>query len=452
MPDPSGAPPASAAEAKAFTAEQSTSWLRLAVIVFGVVVYWTLWHPQGRPDLAATISAVALAYGIYDVVGKPYLRFPALQTAAWTAITDATLIVLWLHATGDAASPFFPLWYISLVAVAFRYDWWATLLATGLYIVLYVGLAAWTGGLAAYGTEILLRCGYLLLLGALGAVLAHATSRLFEERAALARSIVETEAQRKAAEAAAELHRLQELDRFKTEFIGSAAHELNTPLTPLVLQTHMLRRAGERDPEVARVAAVLERNIGRLTNLVQDMLDVARLQSGRLRLETSDADLAPVVGDTLESFKEAARSKGVRLESRLEHPLQVHADRRRIAQVLDNLVSNAIKFSDPGGQVVVEARVEDGAAVFHVRDQGLGFTADQARRLFHPFSRLHAAEDGRPGTGLGLYICRGIVQAHGGEITCDSPGPRQGATFTVRLPAQRPGGDGPAPGVAPPQD
>jgi signal transduction histidine kinase len=426
--------PVSAAEAKAFAAEKNTAMVRLAVILFGVTVYWTLWYPRGIPWLAATISVVALLYGIYDAAFQPYRRFPALLTSRWTATTDATLIVLWLHGTGDAASPFYPLWYLSLVAVAFRYDWKATVVAALVYVGAYTGLVAVTGGFPAAATDMVVRCGYLLLLGALGALLARSSATVFEERFRLAQRVHEQEAQAEALRREMEVRRLEEVNRFKTEFINSAAHELNTPLTPLLLQTHRLRTAKTLDAqERERLVGVLDRNLRRLAHLVQDMLDVARLQSGRLRLDSTPFDARRVLAESAESFADASHAKGVRVAVEPGDPLPTLGDARRIGQVVDNLVSNAIKFTPAGGTVTVAGHRGPEGTVLRVSDTGIGLRPDQVASLFQPFARLHA-DLGVPGTGLGLYICRGIVEGHGGTITCESLGPGQGTTFTVRLP------------------
>lgn len=427
--------PVSAAEAKAFAAEKNTAMVRLAVILFGVAVYWTLWHPRGIPWLAAAVSAVALVYGVYDAAFQPYRRFPALLTSRWTATTDATLIVLWLHGTGGADSLFYPLWYLSLVAVAFRYDWKATVVAAVLYVAAYTGLVAVTGGFPAAATEMVVRCGYLLLLGALGALLARSSATVFEERVRLAQRVHEQEAQAAVLRREMEVRRLEEVNRFKTEFINSAAHELNTPLTPLLLQTHRLRTAKALEPEEReRLVGVLDRNLRRLAHLVQDMLDVARLQSGRLRLDRTPFDARRVLAESAETFADASRAKDVRVVVQAEEALPALGDARRIGQVLDNLVANAIKFTPPGGTITVEGHRDGDGPVLRVSDTGLGLRPDQVASLFQPFVRLHA-DLGIPGTGLGLYICRGIVEGHGGTIACESAGPGHGTTFTVRLPA-----------------
>jgi signal transduction histidine kinase len=169
--------------------------------------------------------------------------------------------------------------------------------------------------------------------------------------------------------------------------------------------------------------------------LVNDILDVARLDSGRLELNLKPIPLNDIIADGLESYAETARRVGVVLGHEGEEPLVVMADPERLIQVLYNLVGNALKFTPAGGHVTVRSEQADGAALVHVTDTGPGLSKEQMGRLFQPFSRVHDTQQSTvAGTGLGLFICKGIMDAHGGSVTVASPGPGKGATFTVRIP------------------
>lgn len=237
-------------------------------------------------------------------------------------------------------------------------------------------------------------------------------------------------------EAHLEVRRLQEQADFKTNFLRTAAHELGTPLTPIRIQISILRRmlTGE-DQEKAFV--ILERNLDRLNMLVKDLLESARLQSGRLKLSPRPMDLAAAVHEVAETFQEPAIRAGIALDTRGIPVLPIVADPDRITQVLYNLLSNAVKFTPSGGSVTLEAELIQESVRITVRDSGPGFTVAQAERLFQPFSQLHdAMQRTRAGSGLGLYICKGIVEQHGGTIAAHSDGPGKGATFTVILPRE----------------
>src|SRR5688572_9238116 len=197
-----------------------------------------------------------------------------MQAAMFTAVTDSILITVWIFATGGFGSPFHLLWFLSLLAVSFRYDYRATMWATALYIGCYVGVLALMGHLAPNAADVLVRCVYIALAGALGVLMAQESTRAFASRDELA---LEVEAERREQQAR-EVERLRDLDRFKTDFLNAAAHELNTPLTPLQLQLHILNNAEEAGNAEARQRAlgIIGRNVERMALLVQDMLDVAR--------------------------------------------------------------------------------------------------------------------------------------------------------------------------------
>jgi signal transduction histidine kinase len=227
------------------------------------------------------------------------------------------------------------------------------------------------------------------------------------------------------------------MDRVKTRFINTLSHELRTPLTPIRIQLHILRNTDfAKSPEKHRKATeMLERNIHRLGGLVDELLEVARVQSGTLRLDRGPMDVSAVVGEALESFEDVARSNGVRLDRELEKGLVVDGDARRVGQVLFNLCGNALKFTPREGRISVRVRRQGGDAIVSVQDTGAGLRPEDIGRLFEPFSQVHdTMEKTNAGTGLGLYISRGIVEGHGGRIWCESPGPGKGATFSFALP------------------
>ena len=170
----------SAAERKALAAEERTAIVRFLVILFNVASYWLWLHPLGIPALAAVVATIALVYGAFDLLYQPQRHFPVLATSAWTTVTDALLITLWIHATGGFGSPYYLLWYLSLVAVAFRFDWPSTLVAAVVYSAVYVALLAVTGPLQAQVVDVTIRVTYVLLCGGLGAILASESMRVLQ--------------------------------------------------------------------------------------------------------------------------------------------------------------------------------------------------------------------------------------------------------------------------------
>lgn len=232
----------------------------------------------------------------------------------------------------------------------------------------------------------------------------------------------------------------QEAIRARDDFLSIASHELRTPLTPLQIKLQLLhRRVGElsRSPEAAawleQNLAVIERQIRRLVRLIDEMLDISRLEEGRLRLELEPVELAALVREVVASSEaagEVARSKG---EVRLSLPEETIGrwDRLRMEQVIGNLLSNALKYGQ-GRPIEVEVRREALQARLVVRDQGLGITPEDQERVFGRFERAVSVRH-FGGFGLGLYIARQAVEAMGGTIRLDSK-PGEGSTFTVLLP------------------
>jgi signal transduction histidine kinase len=246
---------------------------------------------------------------------------------------------------------------------------------------------------------------------------------------------VAEEANRDRAAKQREVERLREMDRFRTQLLNSAAHELHTPLTPIRLQLDLLlAKRDQLSPAQRHSLEVLDRNVGRLIRLVGDVLDAARLDAGRLRLSPQELRVDALLGDVVDSFREAARRHGIELELQAE-ALATRADPHRVQQVAYNLVHNALKFTPRGGRVAVRAFREDAVAVIEVQDTGVGLSPEQQARLFRPFSQAHEhAPRSHGGSGLGLYISKGIVEQHGGTMRVRSLGPGQGATFTFTLP------------------
>jgi signal transduction histidine kinase/ActR/RegA family two-component response regulator len=223
--------------------------------------------------------------------------------------------------------------------------------------------------------------------------------------------------------------------RAKDEFLSSLSHELRTPLNALMGWVWWIRR-GSLDPDRhERALETIERNTNVLAQLVEDLLDVSRIMTGRLRLAVRSAEPAPVVLAAVEALRPAAAAKGIALGLDVDDktgPLLVDPD--RLQRILGNLLSNAIKFTPAGGRVDVVLRRLGDDVVVQVRDTGRGIAADA---LPHVFERFRQADAGRaPGLGLGLAIVRHLVERHGGRITAESPGEGGGATFTLALPVR----------------
>ncbi|HET8879555.1 MAG TPA: HAMP domain-containing sensor histidine kinase, partial [Arthrobacter sp.] len=220
----------------------------------------------------------------------------------------------------------------------------------------------------------------------------------------------------------------------KDDVVATVSHEFRTPLTSIIGNLDLV--LGEELPlPVLRRIEVAQRNAERLLALVSDLLVTA---SAAVQVHPRRTDLAGLVEASLGSAQAHADSARVSLTMEVTEPLWANVDPLRISQALDNLVSNAIKYSPEGGAVTVSACTEEGRVLLQVNDTGIGMTAADAERVFTRFFRSPAVRDGAiPGAGLGLSITKAIVEGHGGSISCRTR-PGHGSTFTVQLPADGP--------------
>ena len=230
--------------------------------------------------------------------------------------------------------------------------------------------------------------------------------------------------------------RLIEADRLKDEFVALISHDLRTPLTSIMGYTE-LALDDEIEPKLDEdrrsYLDVVSRSSTRLLRLVDDLLFVARLQSGRLDLTPAPLDLCELARQAVGEAQRRADAKGVELVFDGNGEVPIDADKGRLFQLLDNLVSNAIKFTPEGGRIEIKVS-SNGTAILEVCDTGMGFTPEEASRIFERFYRADNAIEGQvQGTGLGLFIAQAITEAHGGTISA-SPRDGGGAVFRIELP------------------
>lgn len=249
-------------------------------------------------------------------------------------------------------------------------------------------------------------------------------------------------------------HALREADQRKDEFLATLAHELRNPLAPIRTGLDVLARIPGDGEQSARVRAMMQRQLNLLIKLIDDLLDVSRIATGKVMLRREVVDLRSVIEAAIEGSQHLVSAAGHRLSVHMPpQPVGVFADALRMAQVIGNLVSNAAKYTTDGGQIDVALGVEGGDAVVRVSDNGVGIPADMLEEVFDMFAQIDRTLDqSQGGLGIGLSLVQRLMALHGGSVTAESAGKDRGSTFTVRLPlATRPAaGQGePAPARGP---
>ncbi|MHB8642713.1 MAG: sensor histidine kinase, partial [Gaiellaceae bacterium] len=227
---------------------------------------------------------------------------------------------------------------------------------------------------------------------------------------------------------------LEQLDRLKDELISVVSHDLRTPLTSIMGYIDLLREGevGELNTEQLGFLDVVQRNSQRLLRLVNDLLFIARVREDRVELDLSEVDVAAVAEDAVMASFARASLAGVSVKASIDGPAYAFADRNRIEDLLDNLVSNAVKFTPEGGRVDVHVAAREDGITLDVSDTGIGIPVGDRRYLFERFFRSSNTGNVQ-GAGLGLAIVKAIVDAHGGSIDVESEEGR-GTTFSVVLP------------------
>jgi len=225
-------------------------------------------------------------------------------------------------------------------------------------------------------------------------------------------------------------------NRIKDEFLAMLSHELRTPMTSILGWTRILKKGNVDEPVMAKALQVIERNAKAQIDLINDLLDVSRIITGKLELSPENADLVNLINGSLDVIRPAADLKGIVLKALLaDPPVSVYADTVRLQQIFNNLLSNAIKFTPAGGTVLVEMTANEEAAEVMVSDTGAGIDADFLPFIFDRFRQEDSSITRKhQGLGIGLSIARHLIELHGGSISAESNGRDMGSTFTLLIP------------------
>jgi signal transduction histidine kinase/ActR/RegA family two-component response regulator len=232
-------------------------------------------------------------------------------------------------------------------------------------------------------------------------------------------------------------YQVRETQRRKDEFLASLGHELRNPLAPIKSSVALLKHLFPASEQVGKVSDVIDRQVTHLTRLVDDLLDVARITSGKVLLQRKDFELQQVLDHVSELCQPAASKRHIRITRDLpSHAVTLHADYARVVQIFANIVSNAVKFTPDGGHIHITARQAQGQLQVVIEDNGIGIEPDAIARIFSMFEQGRTvAGEMTSGLGIGLSLARQFAELHGGSIDARSDGPGHGSRFIVTLPA-----------------
>ncbi len=417
-----------ATRAPVFDALRTERWIavvRLAVVlvVVGIHVLSRL-TGEARGPLALVVLALAVAYAIGALFAFGP-KEPSIAVRTTALLVDAAFVTGWVLVTGGAASEYWALYLIVVISAGMRFDLLVTMGVAAGIDVLYGGLVLGDGGLPR--ELVVHRLSLVLITGFAVGMLAQQRA-LHRRRGQQLQAEVE-ERSRELSTHRREVERLRRVDLAKSEFVAVAAHEFRSPLAAIIgvlsaLRDHDGALTAQHRLELIEGAAAQAR---RLARLVDDLLTVSRIEDGALRLA-----LVPTDPRTL--LSEAAQAAGMagRLVISIGKVGKVRCDPDAVIRVLTNLLDNARKYAPPDSKVRIVVEHAGEMVRFRVADEGPGIPEEQREGIFERFRRLEEGS-AKPGSGLGLYICRGLVEAHGGTISVgEAEG--GGAEFVFTLP------------------
>jgi signal transduction histidine kinase len=427
-----------------------------------IATSYMLLAEEGFSKLSPLLSAW-IAVGLLSNLAATRLPRPLLESRAFTAgslVADTLWITVGLLVTGHFEAEFFYLYFFVLFLAAVGESLALIALGTVLVSAAYLYTLSASGAGSILETSTLIRLPFLFTVASFYGYLVDRVRRERQRATTEAETVVRLEevrrnletanqrlereaAERRRAEAALQLanRELAKLSELKSAFVSTVSHELRTPLTSIKNAIDLIRtgKAGPLTPHQVRFLDMAKRNQDRLAAIIDDLLDLSRIEAGRLEYRFEELDAASLLAEVREAFEPLAIAAEVTLEVEAADPAPVLADPKRLTQVLTNLAGNALKFTPAGGRVTLSARAVGPWIELAVTDTGPGIPESDRERIFEPFfqshgpGRDHLTRTAR-GTGLGLSISRELARAQGGELTLEST-PGVGSRFAVRLPA-----------------
>ena len=348
----------------------------------------------------------------------------------FTTLAIVTLVIFWKPIPYTNATPLLYLTFVPITWGALRIGPRMITLA----IVLIAGVAI-SGTLSNAGPFTPINATDLILLqtylGTMAMIALFFVSTVEERKEAI------KSAQKHVEELQEDVEEISAADRAKNEFIAILSHELRNPLAPVLSSLELLQLNADKIPEFKGSIATMHEQIGRITRLLDDLLDITRIARKKFNLKMDTVRLQDILTHSVTTASDVISKRGHTLRTAIsDEPIWIEADRLRLEQVIVNLLNNAAKYTPPGGLISLVASVDDGFAEIRVRDTGLGIPATMLKSIFEPFRQAHAGIEGGTGLGIGLSLAKRFVELHGGDIEAQSEGPGRGSEFIVRLPTR----------------
>jgi signal transduction histidine kinase len=404
--------------------------------------FWLAWQEWALSNVLTALSCLPLL-----MIDPATLRGNAEAPIRRRRAVEATFLVCGLVAVGTAvffssyatssvyeARLYWPLPFLLWTAVRFG-PRWTSLALLGVSAVSIWGALEQRGPFASQSpVDNLLELQVFLLAAAVPLLL---LSSLLRQQQVTAAALEQAEGDRRQLAAHKSVEEaLREADRRKDEFIAMLGHELRNPLASIAVCLEIIRRVPSRDSEANWANEAIGRQLQHLTRLVDDLLDISRITLGKIRLNTASIDLVRVVVNAIDVTRPLIDSLGHHLVVDVpDVPIRMRGDGVRLTQVVANLLNNAAKYTEPGGDIHVSLRHEIGGACLTVRDNGMGIAPDELGKIFDLFTQLpRRREPVAGGLGVGLSLVKRLVEMHGGTVSASSPGDGGGSEFVIHMP------------------
>ncbi|MFL5729324.1 MAG: sensor histidine kinase [Cytophagaceae bacterium] len=432
---------------KLYGAERNIAHVRLGVVLLNIIVYlFFLDKTQTIEWLAWTVIVAAFVYSLVVSLFHPYRKYEILLTSYFTTSSDAALITLWILATGSYNSPFYLLWYVSILSIALRYTFRVTLIVSVLFSVLYALIVAADSGIQDHMPEMVIRISYLIFISFLAGIMSQETIDQIQAKMQIRKSEIEIR-KREAAlrQARDELEkrvkeRTRELDESNKQlikinedldnFVYSASHDLKSPIINVESLLGILALKGPvRDEESIEIEQKVQTSLDRIKRTIHHLSQVARTQK-EIYEDVGPVKFEDIVAEVMSENEEIFRRAQVKLESDFSRAESMVCSRVCLKSILYNFMSNAVKYRSPLRTPHIRLATESSGKGLKltIEDNGLGIDLDQnGSKLFMIFKRFH---DHVEGTGIGLYMVKRLVERNQGSIEVESE-VGKGTTFTL---------------------